>query len=112
MSGGTRHHIGYSTRELTRAFYMMRESLLNVGLLEETGQSLQWLNNLGKILGDEKEFNVNIDYLNTQSYYHLLTIYLVNSTNKQVALLKAFSNYLSVILSQEDKQISAELRHC
>ncbi|MCY4216066.1 MAG: chondroitinase family polysaccharide lyase [Flavobacteriaceae bacterium] len=104
VSGGTRHHIGYSTRELTRAFYMMRESLLNVGLLEETGQSLQWLNNLGKILGDEKEFNVNIDYLNTQSYYHLLTIYLVNSTNKQVALLKAFSNYLSVILSQEDKE--------
>ena len=103
-SGGTRHHIGYSIRQLTRALYIMRDSLDRAHLLEELGQSLQWLNNLGKILGNEKDFEINIDYLNTQSYYDLLIIFLTPDQEKKVALLKAYTNYISTILSQEDKE--------
>lgn len=64
-SGGTRHHVGYATGQLTEAFYMMREPLQEAGLLREIGESLQWLNNLGMLLDDVENFHVNIDYLNT-----------------------------------------------
>ncbi|GAB3652172.1 hypothetical protein GCM10028791_21580 [Echinicola sediminis] len=103
-SGGSRHHVGYATRELTEAFYLMRGPLAEEGLLEPVGESLQWLTNLGMILGEEKDFLVNIDYLNTQSYYHLLQLFLAESPEKRVALLKAYSNYLNVILGQQDKE--------
>ena len=103
-SGGTRHHVGYATGQLTEAFYMMREPLKKAGLLSEIGESLQWLNNLGMLLDDPEHFHVNIDYLNTQAYYHLMVIFLSESKEKQVTLLKAYSNYLSIVLAQQDEE--------
>ncbi len=104
ISGGTRHHVGYATTHLTEAFYMMRETLKGAGLLSEIGESLQWLNNLGMLLDDPENFHVNIDYLNTQAYYHLMVIFLSETKEKQAALLKAYSNYLSIILAQQDEE--------
>ncbi|WP_215224925.1 chondroitinase family polysaccharide lyase [Echinicola shivajiensis] len=103
-SGGTRHHIGYQTRELISAFYLMREPLLDAGLLVEIGNSIKWLTNLGMILADEDAFNVNIDYLNTQSFYHLAQIFLTEDRDEIGTLLTAFSNYMTVILAQEDNE--------
>ncbi|PCH73450.1 MAG: hypothetical protein COB98_10695 [Flavobacteriaceae bacterium] len=100
-SGGTRHHIGYNVRKLTDAFYMMKNPLKEAGLLEEIGGSLRWIFNLGKILGNEKEFHANIDYLNTQSYYHLMLIFMSDNDAQKVALLKAYSNYMSITLAQD-----------
>ncbi|TLP71708.1 chondroitinase family polysaccharide lyase [Maribacter sp. ACAM166] len=104
ISGGTRHHVGYATTYLTEAFYMMREPLKKARLLSEIGQSLQWLNNLGMLLDDAENFHVNIDYLNTQAYYHLMVILLTESEEMQVALLNAYSDYLSIILAQQDEE--------
>ena len=103
-SGGTRHHVGYALGELTISFYLMRKTLQKEGLLNQAGASLQWLYNLGMILGDEKDFHVNIDYLNTQAYYHLLLIFLTESQEKQAALLKAYSNYMTLIMAQENEE--------
>ncbi len=101
-SGGTRHHIGYNMRKLTDAFYMMKTPLKEAGLLNEVGSSLQWIFNLGKILGNEKEFHANIDYFNTQSYYHLMLIFMSDNGAKKSALLKAYSNYMSITLAQDN----------
>ncbi|KGJ88280.1 chondroitinase family polysaccharide lyase [Colwellia psychrerythraea] len=101
-SMGTLHHIGYSTRELTEAFYLMRKPLQQAGLLNDIGASLQWIFNLGKLLGDKASFHANIDYMNTQSFYHLLIIFLSNERAMQAALLQAFSDYISIILAQDD----------
>ncbi|MBL4746386.1 MAG: hypothetical protein JKY08_08455 [Flavobacteriaceae bacterium] len=101
-SGGTRHHIGYNVRKLTDAFYMMKSPLKEAGLLNEIGTSLQWIFNLGKVLGNEEEFHANIDYLNTQSYYHLMLIFMSDNDAKKVALLKAYSNYMSITLAQDN----------
>lgn len=103
-SGGTRHHIGYSVRDITQAFYVMRNVLYEAGLLKDVSVSLHWLYNLGMLLGDEKEFHVNIDYLNTQSYYHLMLIFMFESADKQAALLKAYSNYISITLAQQNEE--------
>ena len=103
-SGGTRHHIGYNFREITTAFYKMRHLLREVGLADEVANSLHWLFNLGMVLGDESKFHVNIDYLNTQAYYHLMIIFMSSSAEKQAALLKAYSNYISITLAQEKEQ--------
>lgn len=103
-SGGTRHHIGYNVREITEAFYIMRGTLKKEGLLNDVGASLQWLFNLGMVLDDEKKFHVNIDYLNTQSYYHLMLIFLMDDQEKQATLLNAYSNYISTTLAQQNEE--------
>ncbi|WP_281225954.1 chondroitinase family polysaccharide lyase [Flavobacterium aquiphilum] len=101
--GGTRHHIGYNTREIAEAFFMMREPLKRAGLLNQVGNSLQWLFNLGKVLEPENEFVANIDYYNTQSFYHLMLIFMSDNVEKQTALLKAYSNYISKTLALDNE---------
>ncbi len=102
-SGGTRHHIGYALKEVTDAFYMMKQPLKKAGLLDPAGASLQWIFNLGKVLGPDTEFESNIDYYNTQSYYHLMLIFMMDNVEKQAALLTTYSNYISKTLAQENE---------
>ncbi|MEJ7736872.1 MAG: chondroitinase family polysaccharide lyase [Chitinophagaceae bacterium] len=103
-NGGTRHHIGYGVREITEAFFLMRQLLNDRGLLSDVGASLHWIFNVGMLLDDESKFHVNIDYLNTQSYYHLMLIFLVEKPEKQAALLRAYSRYISLTLAQQNEE--------
>lgn len=103
-NGGTRHHIGYAVRELTEAFFRMRVVLYKQGLLNEVGGSLHWVYNLGMLLDDPNNFYVNIDYLNTQAYYHLMMIFLFETQEEQAALLAGYSKYLSVTLAQQKEE--------
>lgn len=103
-NGGTRHHIGYNVREITEAFFIQRQLLYENGLLNEVGSSLHWLFNLGIILDDPKNFHINIDYLNTQSYYHLMLIFLFEKQETQAAMLMAYSNYISITLAQQKEE--------
>ena len=103
-NGGTRHHVGYNVREITEAFFTMRGFLYKNGLLEEVGSSLHWLFNLGMLLDDESKFHVNIDYLNTQSYYHLMLIFMFEKQEMQATLLSAYSKYMSITLAQQNEE--------
>ncbi|WP_139958480.1 chondroitinase family polysaccharide lyase [Flavicella sediminum] len=103
-SGGTRHHIGYNVRELAEAFFILRDLLKEEKLLNQVGESLHWLFNLGMVLGDESKFHVNIDYLNTQAYYHLTLLFLVEEPAKQAAILRAYKNYISITLAQQKQE--------
>ena len=103
-SGGTRHHVGYFVRGIAEGFFTMRKTLYKEGLLNDVANSMHWLFNLGMLLDDKSTFKVNIDYLNTQSYYHLMLIFLVDNQEGQAALLKAYSNYMSIILAQQNEE--------
>ena len=103
-NGGTRHHIGYNVREITEAFFSMRQVLYDNGLLTDVGSSLHWLFNLGMLLDDESKFHVNIDYLNTQSYYHLMLIFLFEKQEMQATMLRAYSKYMSITLAQQNEE--------
>lgn len=103
-SGGTRHHIGYNVRQITDAFFIMRQTLYDNGLLNEVGSSLHWLFNLGIVLDDPNNFHVNIDYLNTQAYYHLMLIFLFEKQETQAAMLNAYSKYISITLAQQKEE--------
>ncbi|MEC3907169.1 chondroitinase family polysaccharide lyase, partial [Tamlana sp. 2201CG12-4] len=103
-SGGTKHHIGYAIRELTGAFFIMRDVLKAEDLLNEIGGSLQWLYNYGTILDHPTKFHVNVDYLNTKSFQHLLLSFLTEDENLKGNLLSAYSNYLSIILAQQNEK--------
>lgn len=103
-NGGTRHHIGYNVRQLTEAVFMMRQVLKENNLLAEVGASLHWIFNIGNLLDDPKNFHVNIDYLNTQSYYHLMLIFLFEKQEKQAQMLQAYSNYISITLAQQNEE--------
>lgn len=101
-SGGTRHHIGYSLEDIAVAFFIMRKPLEDAQLLNDVGASMQWVFNLGKILADEKDFVANIDYFNTQSFYHLMIIYMRTDPEQIAALLEHYSKYMSITLAQDD----------
>lgn len=103
-SGGTRHHIGYNVREIAEASFIMRQFLSDNGLLNEVGASLHWLFNMGMLLDNPDNFHVNIDYLNTQAYYHLMLIFLFEKQEMQAELLQAYSNYLSITLAQQNEE--------
>ena len=103
-NGGTRHHIGYNVREITEAFFIKRQFLYDNGLLNDVGASLQWIFNLGSILDDPESFHINIDYLNTQAYYHLMLIFLLEKQEAQAALVQAYSNYISITLAQQNEE--------
>jgi chondroitin-sulfate-ABC endolyase/exolyase len=103
-NGGTRHHIGYNVRQITEAFFIMRDILKEKGMLDEVGASLQWLFNLGAVLDDPKNFHVNIDYLNTQAYYHMMLVFLFEKPEKQAAMLLAYSDYISITLAQQKEE--------
>ena len=103
-NGGTRHHFGYNVREITVAFFKMRQFLYEKGLLNEVGASLHWLFNLGIVLGDDETFFVNIDYLNTKAYYHLMLIFLFEKQEMQAHMLSAYANYMSITLAQQKEQ--------
>lgn len=102
-SGGTRHHVGYALGDLADSFYIMKEPLKKAGLLNEVGNSLQWVFNLGQILKPENEFKANIDYYNTQSFFHLKLIFMSDNVEKQSALLKNYSNYISKTLALDNE---------
>ena len=103
-NGGTRHHIGYNVREIAEAFYINRQLLYDNGLLDEVGGSLHWLFNLGSLLDNPDNFYVNIDYLNTQAYLHLMLIFLLEKQEAQAELVQAYSNYLSITLAQQNEE--------
>ena len=103
-NGGTRHHIGYNVREITDAFFIMRGFLYQNELLDEVAGSLHWLFNLGMLLDNESKFHVNIDYLNTQSYYHLMLIFMFEKQEMQAAMLSAYSKYMSITLAQQNEE--------
>lgn len=103
-NGGTRHHIGYNVRDITEAFFNSRKLLYKEGLLNEIASSLHWLFNLGMLLEDESKFHVNIDYLNTQAYYHLMLIFMFEKQEMQAAMLSAYSKYLSITLAQQKEE--------
>ncbi len=103
-NGGTRHHIGYNVRQIAEAFFMQRNLLDEIGLRNEVAGSLQWLFNLGMVLDDPKDFHVNIDYLNTQSYQHMMLAFLFEKPEMQAAVLLAYSDYISITLAQQKEE--------
>lgn len=103
-NGGTRHHVGYFIRGIAEAFFTMRYVLYQKGILNDVAESMHWVFNLGVVLGDEKDFKVNIDYLNTEAYYHLMIIFLFEKQEDQAALLQAYSNYISTTLAQQKEE--------
>ena len=108
-NGGTRHHVGYFVRGIAEAFFTMRYLLYQKGLLNNVAESMHWVFNLGVVLGDEKDFEVNIDYLNTEAYYHLMIIFLFEKQEQQAALLQAFSNYISITLAQQKEEFGFKI---
>ena len=68
------------------------------------GGSLHWLFNLGSLLDNPDNFYVNIDYLNTQAYLHLMLIFLLEKQEAQAELVQAYSNYLSITLAQQNEE--------
>lgn len=103
-NGGTRHHIGYNVRQITEAFFIMRNVLAENGLRNEVGASLQWLFNMGLLLDDPQNFHVNIDYLNTQAYYHMMLVFLLDKPEMQASMLTAFSKFISITLAQQKEE--------
>jgi chondroitin-sulfate-ABC endolyase/exolyase len=102
-SQGSAHHIGYNTRELHTAFFLMKGKLKKQGLLDDVGNSVRWQLNFGEML-DPTHLESNLDYYNTQSVFRLMASFLASDPAVQVAFLKAYSQHLSAALALTNSQ--------
>lgn len=102
-SQGTAHHIGYATRKLQTAFFLMRNELEQDGLLISIGNSVRWQLNFGEML-DPDHLESNLDYYNTQSVFRLMSAFLTPDSELKFAFLTAYSAHFSAALALTNSQ--------
>ncbi len=102
-SQGSTHHIGYSTRELQTAFFLMKDKLCERDLLNAIGDSVRWQLNFGEML-DPAHLESNLDYYNTQSAFRLMAAFLSADPAVQATYLKAYSDHLTTALALTSSQ--------
>ena len=102
-SQGTIHHIGYSTRELQTAFFLMKDVLREKGLLDAIGDAVRWQLNFGEML-DPSQHESNLDYYNTQSVFRMMSALLADDPAMQATCLKIYSDHLTKVLALTNSQ--------
>lgn len=98
----TSHHWGYSSRWWYISAMLMSDVLTSADLRQPVFNSLLWYSrefkaNFDMVSGPESS---NLDYFNTLSRQHLALIMLEPDINVRVTLLKKFSSYINIALSQ------------
>lgn len=94
-------HMGYQTREIFDAWFLMRELLQQQNLLQQAQGAMMWFNGTGRIFEQPQDIvDANVDILNTQLQWMLKSILLLPDSTQKQALLKQFSQWLSQTITQ------------
>lgn len=106
---GTRHHMSYYTREFILAAFLMRNELAGADLLEEVSKSCLWFSwDFLDVFNPDTgaESMANLDYYNTASKSHLMSILMIPDKRVAFNLLKLYRDYLSLSISARDHSVS------
>ncbi|TCJ95874.1 chondroitin-sulfate-ABC endolyase/exolyase [Volucribacter psittacicida] len=94
-------HLGYQTREIFDAWFLMRDLLAQQGLLADAQGAMMWFNGTGRIFEQDNDIvAANVDILNTQLQWMLKSILLLPDSQQKQALLTQFSQWLSKTIMQ------------
>lgn len=89
-------HLGYQSREIFDAWFLMRELLAKHHLLEQAQGAMMWFNGGGRIFEPKDTIvSANVDILNTQLQWMLKSILLLPDQKQRSAILAQFSDWLS-----------------
>ena len=91
---GTLHHLGYSTRKLTPAFFMMKDELQAEGLLDEVARGLNWYN-VSSVVNSDTHTKPDLDLFNTVLPHHYLSAMMHSKKEDAARHLKLLSRWLS-----------------
>ena len=91
---GTLHHLGYSTRKLTPAFFMMKDELQAEGLLDEVERGLNWYN-VSSVVNSDTHTKPDLDLFNTVLPHHYLSAMMHSKKEDAARHLKLLSRWLS-----------------
>ena len=98
----TTHHFGYASRGWYVAVFLMRDELAKEGLLDPVVRSLIWYMR-EKVDFAKMEFDpsagTDLDYVNTLSKAHLMTVLSMPDGPSKTALVKKYSDYFSDLLA-------------
>lgn len=91
---GVLHHLGYSIRKLTPAFFMMKDELQSAGLLNEVSRSLNWFY-VTHVVNNDMHTNPDLDLFNTILEPHFLSAMMHPIKEDAARHLKLLSQWTS-----------------
>lgn len=92
---GTLHHLGYSMRNFYTAPVIMKEVLLNSGLIKRVQQAMEWFSGAGEVKEPSKLPGVDIDAFNTYLLSRMAAIIMLNDNHYKYAYIKALSYWIN-----------------
>ncbi|MEN8862219.1 MAG: chondroitinase family polysaccharide lyase, partial [Lentimonas sp.] len=100
---GALHHLGYSTRKIAPAFFMMRNELAAAGLLQDVSDSLNWFT-VAHVVNDETHTDPDLDLFNTVLYSHYLATMMRPDSSDSARHAKLLSQWLSRTYADNTKK--------
>ncbi len=91
---GTLHHLGYSMRNFYTAPVVMREVLLEAGLLEEVQRAMEWFSGVGEVKVPAAAPGMDIDAFNTSLFGRLASIVLLPETAEKAVWFDCFARWV------------------
>ncbi len=97
------HHWGYTSRSWYSSMLLMEQPLREAGLLKPIHAALLWYSREFKERGFDMRVgpkSSDMDYYNTLARAHIAMLLLEDGTDKQVALMKKFGEFISGNMEQ------------
>lgn len=91
---GALHHLGYATRKIAPSFFMMKDVLLDAGLLDEVSGSLNWYV-VAHVVNNGLHTSPDLDLFNTILYPHFLASMMHPKKEDAARHVKLLSQWLS-----------------
>lgn len=97
-SQGTVHHLGYQTKSMYPAYYLMREVLREALILERSRRMLEWYSGLGKIADPDDAIEGNADLFHTTLPGMMCALLMRDEEQTAVLLLRRLKRWMELSL--------------
>lgn len=91
---GTLHHLGYSMRNFYTGPVIMRDVLLEAGMLHDVQQAMEWFSGVGEVKVAPQEPGMDIDAFNTSLMGRVSSIVIMEDTPYKYAYMMALSRWI------------------
>ena len=91
---GTLHHLGYSLKNYYAHPLIMRDALVEAGLVSEVQKAMEWFSGVGEVKVAPKEPGMDIDAFNTSLMGRVAAVLMLDDTPYKYAYLKAVSRWI------------------
>lgn len=91
---GTLHHLGYSMRNFYIAPVLMRDVLVQAGMLDQVQAAMEWFSGVGEVKVAPENPGMDIDAFNTSLMGRLASILILEPSSYKYAYMRAISRWI------------------